>query len=175
MLGMIALQIACLGWSVGSSYSKRHGRSENVFSATAAQMLAGGVMMLVLGTLRGEWGSLAFSTRTGARVRLSRDGRRHRRVRRLHVCAAAPAGVAGFAVRLHQPGDCGRARRRGARRAVHVAHGDRRRTRVRRRGHRARAPRVNAGAHARQASDVQTRRPLISRTRKSTMATTSRT
>jgi drug/metabolite transporter (DMT)-like permease len=64
VLGMIALQIACLGWSVGSSYSKRHGRRENVFSATAAQMLAGGVMMLALGTARGEWGSLAFSTRT---------------------------------------------------------------------------------------------------------------
>ena len=44
-----------------------------------------------------------------------------------------------------------------------------------RRGHRARAPRFNAGAHARQASGVQTRRPLISRTRKSTMATTSST
>jgi drug/metabolite transporter (DMT)-like permease len=65
LLGIIALQIACLGWSIGSSYSKRHGRHENVFSATAAQMLAGGVMMLALGTVRGEWGSLAFSMRTG--------------------------------------------------------------------------------------------------------------
>ena len=64
IVGMIALQVACLGWSVGSSYSKRHGRSENVFSAAAAQMLAGGVMMLALGTARGEWPLLAFSTRT---------------------------------------------------------------------------------------------------------------
>jgi drug/metabolite transporter (DMT)-like permease len=62
--GMIALQVACLGWSVGSSYSKRHGRAENVFSATAAQMVAGGVMMLAIGTLRGEWASLGFSTRS---------------------------------------------------------------------------------------------------------------
>jgi drug/metabolite transporter (DMT)-like permease len=62
--GIIALQIACFGWSVGSSYSKRHGRSENVFSATAAQMLAGGVMMLAIGTLRGEWASFGFSART---------------------------------------------------------------------------------------------------------------
>jgi drug/metabolite transporter (DMT)-like permease len=62
--GMIALQVACLGWSVGSSYSKRHGRDENVFSATAAQMLAGGAMMLLLGTLRGEWTALAFSARS---------------------------------------------------------------------------------------------------------------
>jgi len=64
VLGVIFLQIACLGWSIGSSYSKRHGRSENVFGAAAAQMLAGGVMMLALGTVRGEWASLAFSTRT---------------------------------------------------------------------------------------------------------------
>jgi drug/metabolite transporter (DMT)-like permease len=66
VLGVIALQVACFGWSVGSSYSKRHGRSENVFMATAAQMLAGGVMMVLLGTLRGEWSTLAFSTRTAA-------------------------------------------------------------------------------------------------------------
>lgn len=64
LIGMIALQVACLGWSIGSSYSKRHGRSENIFSATAAQMLAGGAMMLALGTVRGEWASLGFSTRT---------------------------------------------------------------------------------------------------------------
>lgn len=64
VLGIIALQVACLGWSVGSSYSKRHGRRENVFSAAAAQMIAGGAMMLVLGTIRGEWTWLTFSTRT---------------------------------------------------------------------------------------------------------------
>ena len=66
VLGVIFLQIASLGWSIGSSYSKRHGRSENVFSATAAQMLAGGAMMLAIGTVRGEWASLSFSTRTAA-------------------------------------------------------------------------------------------------------------
>jgi drug/metabolite transporter (DMT)-like permease len=64
VFGVVALQIACLGWSIGSSYSKRHGRSENVFMATAAQMLAGGVMMLAIGTVRGEWPTIGFSTRT---------------------------------------------------------------------------------------------------------------
>jgi drug/metabolite transporter (DMT)-like permease len=64
VFGVMALQIACLGWSVGSSYSKRHGRSNNVFMATAAQMLAGGLMMLLIGTVRGEWATFAFSTRT---------------------------------------------------------------------------------------------------------------
>jgi drug/metabolite transporter (DMT)-like permease len=62
--GIVALQIACLGWSIGSSYSKRHARGENVFAVTAGQMLAGGLMMLVLGTLHGEWGALGFSTRS---------------------------------------------------------------------------------------------------------------
>jgi drug/metabolite transporter (DMT)-like permease len=64
--GVIALQLACLGWSVGSSYSKRHTRQENVFSATAAQMLAGGVMMLAIGTVHGEWSALSFSARSAA-------------------------------------------------------------------------------------------------------------
>jgi len=62
--GMIALQLACVGWSLGSSYSRRHARKENVFSTTAAQMLAGGVMMLAIGTLRGEWSVLSFSARS---------------------------------------------------------------------------------------------------------------
>jgi drug/metabolite transporter (DMT)-like permease len=66
LLGMAALQIACLGWSIGSSYSKRHARGDNVFSATAAQMLAGGAMMLVLGTIQGEWSALAFTARSTA-------------------------------------------------------------------------------------------------------------
>jgi drug/metabolite transporter (DMT)-like permease len=66
LAGVVALQIACLGWSLGSSYSRRHARQTNVFSATAAQMLAGGVMMLAIGTASGEWKTLAFSTRTVA-------------------------------------------------------------------------------------------------------------
>ena len=73
--GMIALQIACLGWAIGSSYSKRHARQANIFSATAAQMLAGGAMMLLIGTARGEWSGLAFSTRsTTAFIYLSTVG-----------------------------------------------------------------------------------------------------
>lgn len=64
--GVISLQIACLGWSIGSSYSRRHARSENILTITAAQMLAGGVMMLALGAIQGEWRSLHFSTRTAA-------------------------------------------------------------------------------------------------------------
>jgi len=64
LTGLIALQIAALGWALGSSYSKRHARHEHVFAVTAGQMLAGGAMMLALGTARGEWSALAFSGRS---------------------------------------------------------------------------------------------------------------
>ena len=74
LAGIAALQIAAIGWSIGSSYSKRHGRtassgadSDNEVLGTAAyQMLAGGLMMTVAGTLRGEWSTLFFTTRTTA-------------------------------------------------------------------------------------------------------------
>ena len=64
LAGVISLQIACIGWTIGSSYSRRHARGENVLSTTAAQMLAGGVMMLVVGTITGEWRELHFVVRT---------------------------------------------------------------------------------------------------------------
>ncbi|HEV3484066.1 MAG TPA: EamA family transporter [Vicinamibacterales bacterium] len=64
--GVIATQIACAGWAAGSSYSRRHGRHDNVLATTALQMLAGGAMMLVLGTVRGEWSHLYFTTRTAS-------------------------------------------------------------------------------------------------------------
>jgi drug/metabolite transporter (DMT)-like permease len=62
--GFLALQLACLGWSVGSSYSRRHARDTNVLSATAAQMIAGGLMMLVVATIHGEWRLLHFAPRS---------------------------------------------------------------------------------------------------------------
>ncbi len=64
--GVVALQIASIGWSLGSSYSRRHARQENVLSTTAFQMLAGGVMMLLIGSARGEWAHLAFTARTAS-------------------------------------------------------------------------------------------------------------
>ncbi len=63
-MGLIALQLACAGWALGSAWSKRHGTGDNVFGATAVQMLFGGVLMLALGTALGEWRTLSFSTRT---------------------------------------------------------------------------------------------------------------
>ena len=63
-LGLVALQVACIGWALGSSYSKRHAREENALGAAALQMLFGGLLMLAFATVRGEWGSLTFTTRS---------------------------------------------------------------------------------------------------------------
>jgi len=77
LAGVVALQIASIGWSIGSSYSKRHGRRaaaaasqttsngmDEILGTTAYQMLAGGLMMTAVGTLRGEWSEIFFTTRT---------------------------------------------------------------------------------------------------------------
>jgi drug/metabolite transporter (DMT)-like permease len=66
LLGIVALQVASLGWALGSAYSRRHARTDNILGTTAYQMLAGGLMMVALGTLRGEWAQLTFTTRTAS-------------------------------------------------------------------------------------------------------------
>ncbi len=63
VLGLLALQGACLAWAVGSSYSKRHPHGDSVIGATAVQMLFGGLIMLVAGTLIGEWGLVSLHGR----------------------------------------------------------------------------------------------------------------
>jgi drug/metabolite transporter (DMT)-like permease len=75
LLGILAVQIASFGWSLGSAYSRRHARTENVLGTTAFQMLAGGLIMVAAGTVRGEWAMLSFTTRTaGALAYLSTIG-----------------------------------------------------------------------------------------------------
>jgi drug/metabolite transporter (DMT)-like permease len=64
LAGVVALQIACVGWALGSSVSRRHARGENVMSASAMQMLFGGLVMLLIASIRGEWTHLTWTTRT---------------------------------------------------------------------------------------------------------------
>jgi drug/metabolite transporter (DMT)-like permease len=64
-VGVIALQIACIGWALGSSYSRRHARGENALGAAAVQMIFGGLFMAAAATLRGEWAHLTFTWRSG--------------------------------------------------------------------------------------------------------------
>jgi drug/metabolite transporter (DMT)-like permease len=64
LAGVIALQVASIGWSIGSAYSRRHARKDNVLGTTACQMLAGGIIMTAAGTVRGEWPHLYFTSET---------------------------------------------------------------------------------------------------------------
>ncbi len=62
--GVVALQIACLGWAIGSSYSKRHKHpGESVLGNTAVQMVAGGISLLVVGLVSGEWAQVHPTTK----------------------------------------------------------------------------------------------------------------
>jgi len=64
IVGIIALQVACLGWSVGSVLSRRFAGRGGALAMAAMQMFFGGLFMLVAGTLRGEWTQLTWSSRT---------------------------------------------------------------------------------------------------------------
>jgi drug/metabolite transporter (DMT)-like permease len=69
--GVIALQVACVGWALGTSYTKRNAQTSSPLSASAMQMLLSGAMLIGIGTAAGEWGRLVFTTRTaGAMVYL---------------------------------------------------------------------------------------------------------
>jgi drug/metabolite transporter (DMT)-like permease len=61
--GVLALQGACLGWAIGSSYSKRHRHAGSVLGSTAIQMLAGGLALLIVGTITGEWSAVHLTGR----------------------------------------------------------------------------------------------------------------
>jgi drug/metabolite transporter (DMT)-like permease len=62
--GMIALQLAQIGWSLGTSYAKRQAQRENALAASALQMLFGGMVMLLVATVSGEWIDLSLTPRT---------------------------------------------------------------------------------------------------------------
>lgn len=56
--GVVALQVACLGWAVGSSIGKRQAMAGSPSQASAGQMLSAGVVVLALATAAGDWGAL---------------------------------------------------------------------------------------------------------------------
>lgn len=68
VLGVIMTQMSCLGWAIGSAYSKRHKREENLFAATAVQIMFGGAILMAVATVTGEWTSVAPTTRSLAAV-----------------------------------------------------------------------------------------------------------
>src|SRR5918993_4867975 len=62
--GVVALQLACAGWALGTSYTKRHPSSADPLASSTVQMLFSGTMLLGLATANGEWSQLHFSTRS---------------------------------------------------------------------------------------------------------------
>jgi len=62
--GVMAAQLACLGWAIGSTYARTRGRDENVLATVALEMLFGGLFLLSLGLLRHEWAALVVNPRT---------------------------------------------------------------------------------------------------------------
>jgi len=64
ILGIVFAQIACFGWSIGSSLSKRRTPHGSALAASAVQQICGGVVTLAVGTAAGEWHALSFSGRS---------------------------------------------------------------------------------------------------------------
>jgi drug/metabolite transporter (DMT)-like permease len=64
VLGVLALQVACAGWALGTSYTKRHSIGDDPVASAALQMTFSGVMLLALATANGDWAGLHFSGRS---------------------------------------------------------------------------------------------------------------
>ena len=62
--GVLATQLACVGWSVGSVYARRRGREENVLAGVAIQMLAAGLCLWLPVVVLGEWSGLRMNQRS---------------------------------------------------------------------------------------------------------------
>lgn len=65
VLGIVALQLACVGWALGTSFTKRRALSTHPLIPPAFQMLFGGLIMLVIASATDEWHRLEFTGRTG--------------------------------------------------------------------------------------------------------------
>jgi drug/metabolite transporter (DMT)-like permease len=64
VLGVIAIQLACVGWVIGTSYAKRHELGDNPFRSTALQMVFSGTMLLTAATINGDWAHMSFPPKT---------------------------------------------------------------------------------------------------------------
>ena len=62
LIGALALVVGSLAWATGSLYSRSAKAPTSHLQATAMQMLAGGLLLLVAATLVGDWGRLSLGT-----------------------------------------------------------------------------------------------------------------
>jgi drug/metabolite transporter (DMT)-like permease len=61
LFGSILILAASVSWAVGSLYGTRAEAAKSPILASGMQMLAGGVIMLLIGTFAGEWSTLDLS------------------------------------------------------------------------------------------------------------------
>jgi len=66
--GVIALQLACAGWALGTSITKRNTVSSSPAATSAVQMLAAGLMFLTTASFTVEWKDLAFTVRSASAI-----------------------------------------------------------------------------------------------------------
>ena len=118
VIGVIAIQLACIGWVIGTSFAKRHELGDNPFRSTALQMVFSGIMLLAAATAHGDWAQLSFTPRTIAAMAVSQHRRLARRVLGLHLRDPASAAAARVALRVHQSDDRGCARHAAPERAA---------------------------------------------------------
>jgi len=64
VIGVIAIQLACIGWVIGTSFAKRHELGDSPFRSTALQMVFSGIMLLGAATAHGDWAQVTFTPRT---------------------------------------------------------------------------------------------------------------
>jgi drug/metabolite transporter (DMT)-like permease len=64
VVGVIAIQLACVGWVIGTSFARRHELGDNPFPSTALQMVFSGIMLLSAATVHGDWAQLSLTPRT---------------------------------------------------------------------------------------------------------------
>jgi len=65
-LGVLLVQVACIGWALGSSLQKRTQTTTGIVAASALQQVFAGVIMVAVGTALGEWRLFALTSRTVA-------------------------------------------------------------------------------------------------------------
>jgi len=72
VFGVVAIQLACIGWVIGTSFAKRHELGNDPFRSASLQMVMSGTMLLGAATAHGDWAHLSFTARSlGAMIYLS--------------------------------------------------------------------------------------------------------
>jgi drug/metabolite transporter (DMT)-like permease len=70
LAGVLASQIACIGWAIGSLYARRrghaHAREENVLATAAFEMLFGGLALFGAAAVHHEYAALTFTPRSAS-------------------------------------------------------------------------------------------------------------